>query len=294
MGIELWTTGIAHANVAPRAAARAEAAGWDGMAVVDSQNLSGDPFVALALAAEGDVEPAARHRRHQPGDPPSGGARRAAIASVHVASPAAGRCSASAAATPRSPTSASRPRRVDDLERLRAHLRAATCAARPSTFADLRPYERADARPVDVLGLADTPGARAGCTGCRATSTPVPVEVVATGPKVLDARRRATPTASCSPSGPTPSGSRWAIDQRPRRPERRSSPRSSTSCTHPDVEMARRLAPAGMSRSPASRRWTARCARPIDAESEAGAARRSTTPTTCTTTPAPARRRPAS
>ena len=25
--------------------------GWDGLAVVDSQNLSGDPYVALALAA---------------------------------------------------------------------------------------------------------------------------------------------------------------------------------------------------------------------------------------------------
>ena len=41
MTVELWTTGIAHADWAPRAAARAEAAGWDGMVVVDSQNLSG-------------------------------------------------------------------------------------------------------------------------------------------------------------------------------------------------------------------------------------------------------------
>src|SRR5688572_23353934 len=51
MGVEFWTVGIAHASIAPRAAVRAEAAGWDGMYVVDSQNLSGDPFVALALAA---------------------------------------------------------------------------------------------------------------------------------------------------------------------------------------------------------------------------------------------------
>ena len=28
-----------------------EAAGWDGLAVVDSQNLSGDPYVTLAMAA---------------------------------------------------------------------------------------------------------------------------------------------------------------------------------------------------------------------------------------------------
>src|SRR4029077_11772816 len=70
MALELWTTGIAHANHAPRAAARAEAAGWDGMVVVDSQNLSGDTFVALALAARettklrlgtGVTNPATRH-----------------------------------------------------------------------------------------------------------------------------------------------------------------------------------------------------------------------------------------
>jgi 5,10-methylenetetrahydromethanopterin reductase len=39
----------------PRATARVarerEAAGWDGLLVVDSQNLSGDPYVALAMAA---------------------------------------------------------------------------------------------------------------------------------------------------------------------------------------------------------------------------------------------------
>ena len=36
---------------AARTAQEIEAAGWDGMLVVDSQNLSGDPYVALALAA---------------------------------------------------------------------------------------------------------------------------------------------------------------------------------------------------------------------------------------------------
>src|SRR5204863_9719097 len=85
MGPEIWTTGIAHVQVAPRAAARAEAAGFDGMVVVDSQNLSGDPYVALALAAKettglrlgtGVTNPATRHPA----------ATAAAIASVHVTS----------------------------------------------------------------------------------------------------------------------------------------------------------------------------------------------------------------
>src|SRR5512143_1112151 len=44
-------TTVASARGAQRAAKEIEAAGWDGMLVVDSQNLSGDPYVSLALAA---------------------------------------------------------------------------------------------------------------------------------------------------------------------------------------------------------------------------------------------------
>ncbi len=49
--MELWTTGVASARGSVRTAQEIEAAGWDGMLVVDSQNLSGDPYVSLALAA---------------------------------------------------------------------------------------------------------------------------------------------------------------------------------------------------------------------------------------------------
>src|SRR6266513_746176 len=48
---EVWTTGIAWPGAVERAATRAEGAGFDGLAVVDSQNLAGDPWVGLALAA---------------------------------------------------------------------------------------------------------------------------------------------------------------------------------------------------------------------------------------------------
>src|ERR1044072_2913749 len=44
-------TTVASARGAQRTAKEIEAAGWDGLLVVDSQNLSGDPYVALALAA---------------------------------------------------------------------------------------------------------------------------------------------------------------------------------------------------------------------------------------------------
>jgi 5,10-methylenetetrahydromethanopterin reductase len=49
--VQLWMTTVASARGAARTAQEIEAAGWDGMLVVDSQNLSGDPYVALALAA---------------------------------------------------------------------------------------------------------------------------------------------------------------------------------------------------------------------------------------------------
>ena len=49
--MQLWTTQVASARGAARTAQETEAAGWDGLLVVDSQNLSGDPYVSLALAA---------------------------------------------------------------------------------------------------------------------------------------------------------------------------------------------------------------------------------------------------
>jgi 5,10-methylenetetrahydromethanopterin reductase len=49
--MQLWTTTVASARAAQRMAREAEQAGWDGLFVVDSQNLSGDPYISLALAA---------------------------------------------------------------------------------------------------------------------------------------------------------------------------------------------------------------------------------------------------
>lgn len=49
--MEFWTTYQAAPTRARDVAAAAEAVGWDGITTVDSQNLSGDPYVFLALAA---------------------------------------------------------------------------------------------------------------------------------------------------------------------------------------------------------------------------------------------------
>jgi 5,10-methylenetetrahydromethanopterin reductase len=49
--MQFWITGVASPRGTARTAAAVEAAGWDGLLVVDSQNLSGDPYIALAMAA---------------------------------------------------------------------------------------------------------------------------------------------------------------------------------------------------------------------------------------------------
>ena len=49
--MEIWITGVASPRASARTARALEEAGWDGFLVVDSQNLSGDPYVALAMAA---------------------------------------------------------------------------------------------------------------------------------------------------------------------------------------------------------------------------------------------------
>jgi 5,10-methylenetetrahydromethanopterin reductase len=49
--MELWTMRIPETGTAVAQAQRAEAQGWDGITFTDSQNLVGDPFVAVALCA---------------------------------------------------------------------------------------------------------------------------------------------------------------------------------------------------------------------------------------------------
>ena len=49
--VEFWSSYPSAPGKAVEVAQKAEAAGWDGLTTVDSQNLSGDPYVFLALAA---------------------------------------------------------------------------------------------------------------------------------------------------------------------------------------------------------------------------------------------------
>ena len=157
------------------------------MVVVDSQNLSGDPYVALTLAAgatstlklgTGVTNTSTRHPA----------ATAAAIASVHVAS--GGRA---ALGIGRGDSALAHvgfaPAPVGELDAyirvVRAYLRGESVP-----FEELTRFAHAGTRSVDSLGLADAPS-ESRLHWLSRELDPVPVEVAATGPKVLAAARHA-------------------------------------------------------------------------------------------------------
>lgn len=240
MGVEFWSTGIAHAAVVPRVAARAEAAGWDGLYVVDSQNLSGDPFVALTLAARetthlrlgtGVSNPATRH--------PAAAA--AAIGSVHVASNGravfgVGRGDSALAHLGLAPAS------IDDLEQF-VRLTRAFLRGDEVPFDELRCYEHDGARPIDVMGLADRPRSSR-MRWLPGTLPPVEVEVAATGPRALQVAARSADRVLLA-VGADPARVAWAAAHA------RAAGTAPLAAfvnvvAHPDVHVARALGAGGL------------------------------------------------
>ena len=179
-GVELWTLGVASPRSVAGAAARAEEAGWDGFAVVDSQNLSGDCYVALAVAAAeteairlgtGVTNPVTRH--------PAVAA--SAIASIQALSGGRavlgiGRGDSALAHLGRAPAPVSVLERYVDV--LQRYLRG-----EPVPFEQLE-FQEAGVAPVESLGLAGVPDASR-IAVVRPGAPKVPVEVAATGPKVI-------------------------------------------------------------------------------------------------------------
>ena len=178
--MEIWTTGVAGPRRAGRAAAELEAAGWEGFLVVDSQNLSGDPYVALAMAATattriglgtGVTNSVTRHAAVTAGS----------IASIQLLSGGRavlgiGRGDSALAHLGRAPARLASFERY--LRQLQTYLRG---EAVPFEEIDL-PAETAP--PMSELELADAPEAsRIGWIAERAAR--VPVEVAASGPKVI-------------------------------------------------------------------------------------------------------------
>lgn len=177
--MQLWMTTVAAARGAARTAQEIEAAGWDGMLVVDSQNLSGDPYVALALAATattrlglgtGVTNSVTRHAA----------ATATAITSVNRVSNGRavlgiGRGDSALAHLGRAP--ARLPQFERYLRQLQTYLRGGAVS-----FDDIDiPHDVAP--PMSGLHLHDAPPASR--IAWIAGGAKVPVEVAASGPKVI-------------------------------------------------------------------------------------------------------------
>jgi 5,10-methylenetetrahydromethanopterin reductase len=177
--MQLWTTGVASARASARTAQEIEAAGWDGMLVVDSQNLSGDPYVSLALAATattriglgtGVTNSITRHAA----------ATATAITSVNRISNGRavlgiGRGDSALAHLGRAPARLAQFERY--LRQLQTYLRGESVS-----FDDIDiPHDVAP--PMSALALHDAPSASR--IAWIADGAKVPVEVAASGPKVI-------------------------------------------------------------------------------------------------------------
>lgn len=210
MALEIWTAGASPASRVRRTAERLEQTGWDGWALVDSQNLAPDPYILLALAATatdrlklatGVTNPLTRH--------PAAAAN--AIATVQATS--MGRAVLG----------------IGRGDSSLAHLGLAP--ARPAAFERylirLQGYLRGEAVPFDVEGdgsgvaasssLLEMAGAPQASqirwmTALNARAPKVPVDVAATGPRVISIAARHADRITFA-VGAAPERLRWAIAQ---------------------------------------------------------------------------------
>src|SRR5262245_31704994 len=203
--MQLWTLTHSNPDHVEDAARRAEAAGWDGLLVVDSQNLAGDSYVALTLAAKattrlllgtGVTNSVTRHPAVT------------ASAALAVQSTSGGRMvlgigrgDSALAHLGRSPGRfAPFERYVDALQR---YLRGEEVSF------DLIPMDDRIAAPVDALELKDHPSSSR--IRWAKGLAKVPVEVAATGPKVIEMAGRLADRVVFT-LGAVPERIRWGID----------------------------------------------------------------------------------
>ena len=178
---ELWIAGAGMPGRTATFAARTEQEGWDGLALVDSQNLAVDPYVHLGIAASaterlklgtGVTNPLTRHPA----------VTAAAIATVHIESGGRavlgiGRGDSSLAHLGLAPASPAAFERY--LSRLQGYLRGEEVTFDPTNDgAGL-------ARPASSLGMADAPEGSRIHWIAGASDRKVPVDVAATGPRVI-------------------------------------------------------------------------------------------------------------
>jgi 5,10-methylenetetrahydromethanopterin reductase len=207
--LELWTSS-ADAGIPGRAvvqARRSEDEGWDGLALPDSQNMSGDPFVAIALAAHatttlrfatGVTNTLTRHPALMA----------CTAASVQAESNGRfvlgiGRGDSAAAHLGMAPASV---RQFDNyLRRLRGYLAGEEVPFDPAEDIHL------DQQPVSALGMAGGPvGSK--LRWMKPPFERVSIDVAASGPKVIRATARHADAISLA-VGADLTRLRWALDE---------------------------------------------------------------------------------
>ncbi len=182
---EFWTSGVGMPRSAVRQARRAEDEGFDGIGLVDSQNLAGDPFIELALAAHNTstirlatavTNPITRHPA----------AMATAIATVQAESDGRavlgiGRGDSALAHLGLAPAPVPSFERY--LARLQGYLRG------DEVPFDVELDGSGEVRAAETLQLAGGPTASR-LRWLRSDAVKVPVDVAASGPKVIAAAAR--------------------------------------------------------------------------------------------------------
>jgi 5,10-methylenetetrahydromethanopterin reductase len=204
--LELWTSGVGLPRSTVRQARQAEDEGWAGLGLVDSQNLAGDPYVELAMAAGATerlqlatavTNPVTRHPA----------VMATAIATVQAESGGRavlgiGRGDSSLAHLGLAPAPVPVFERY--LERLQGYLRGEELA-----FEDVD--DESGLRSADTLGMAGAPtGSR--LRWLRGDQPKVPVDVAATGPKVITVAARLADRITFA-VGASVERLRWAMAQ---------------------------------------------------------------------------------
>ena len=226
-------------KLAARQAIAAEEAGWDGIVFTDSQNLGSDVYVAMAMAtaateriqlATGVTNPVTRHPA----------VTASAIASIQAESGGRavlgiGRGDSSLAHLGYAPAPPAVFRRY--LERVQAYLSG-----------DEVEFDPADSsgslHSVDALALAAGPEASQ-LHWLRPNQPKVPVDVAATGPKVIGISAELAERISFA-VGADPDRITWARDLANSTKPGRSLGAYLTVVPHPDVATARTLAAGGL------------------------------------------------
>jgi 5,10-methylenetetrahydromethanopterin reductase len=242
---EVWTLGVGLPGLAARHAARVEAAGWDGLAIVDSQNLSGDVYVALALAAKaterlrlatGVTNPYTRHPA----------VTASAIATVHAESGGRavlgiGRGDSALAHLGLAPAP------VDAFERYLARVQGYLRGEEVEFDAPSEEHPHA----VESLGLASRPVASR-LHWLSSSLAKVPVSVAATGPRVIAAAARQADRCTFA-VGADPDRIAWAMTSARAARAAAGLPEDGLSfgafvnvVVHPDREVALTLARGGL------------------------------------------------